>query len=96
MNRTLAAALGLALSLCFAAPSMAADEPLNVNTATVEELTALLGAEAAAGIASYREEIGDFMSLDELSEVPGMTKDLMEKAKGALSVDAIAGAECNC
>ena len=36
------------------------------------------------------------MNIDELGDVPGMTKDILNKAKEGLQVEAISGAECNC
>ena len=40
--------------------------------------------------------MGDFMKIEELADVPGMTKESFDKARQALSVDAVSGAECNC
>ena len=97
MKRTVISALAFALCLTFAQASFA-DEALNVNTATQEQLAAVpgLNADLAAAIIKYREEMGDFMNIDELADVPGMTKDIINKAKDALQVEAISGAECNC
>ena len=55
-----------------------------------------LNADLAKAIVQYREEMGDFMSIDELADVPGMDKEALDAAKQALRVDAISGAECNC
>ena len=99
MKNALASALPLALLLPFSSVSFAVDEAgLNVNTATQQELAAVpgLNEDLAKAILQYREEMGDFMSIDELADVPGMTKDALEQAKQALRVDAISGAECNC
>ena len=99
MKKVLASAFALALVLSFSSVSFAEDEAgINVNTATQQELTSVpgLNEELAKAILQYREEMGDFMSIDELADIPGMTKDALEQAKQALRVDAISGAECNC
>ena len=38
----------------------------------------------------------DLQTLDELTEVPGISKDLLGKLKDYIGLDAIAGAECSC
>lgn len=98
MKRSLISALVLALCLVFASAASAEENGLNVNTATQQELAAVpgLNADLAKAIVQYREEMGDFMSIDELSDVPGMDKEALDAAKQALRVDAISGAECNC
>ena len=99
MKRTLIPALALALCLGFSNLALAEEEEgVNVNTATQEELASVpgLNADLAKAIVSYREEMGDFMSIDELSDVPGMSKENLEQAKEVLRVDAVSGAECNC
>jgi len=52
----------------------AADAPIDVNTATEEELDALpgVGPSIAAAIVAYREENGGFTAVEELLEVPGI------------------------
>ncbi len=97
MKKTLLSALALALCLSFATAAVAADG-INVNTASKEELAKVpgLNADLAAAIIKYREEMGDFNSLEELSDVPGMTDDILNKAKDGLQVEGVAGAECNC
>ena len=82
MKRSLISALALALCLVFASAASAEENGLN--------------ADLAKAIVQYREEMGDFMSIDELSDVPGMDKEALDAAKQALRVDAISGAECNC
>lgn len=98
MTRSLVSALALALCLSFSSVALAEDEGVNVNTATQQELSSVpgLNADLARAIVQYREEMGDFMSIDELADVPGMNKDALEQARQTLRVDAISGAECNC
>ena len=98
MKRTFVTALALALCLGFSSLSLAEEEGINVNTATQQELASVpgLNADLARAIVQYREEMGDFMSIDELADVPGMDKDALEQARQSLRVDAISGAECNC
>ena len=56
---------------------------------------------------SYRVELQDRnhliytdylsgVSMDELAEVPGISKDLLENVKKHVGLEAVAGAECNC
>ena len=56
------------------APSSTAMEPININTASVEELTKLPGiGEVLAGrIIKYRQTHGPFQSLSELTLVEGI------------------------
>lgn len=98
MKLSLISSLALALFLSVSSVALAEDGGLNVNTATQQELAAVpgLNADLAKAIVEYREEMGDFMSIDELADVPGMNKSALEQAKQNLRVDAISGAECNC
>ena len=71
---------------------------LNLNTATEQELSAnpAVGPELAKGIVEFRENGGDIKSMDELLEVKGVTPEVLEKLKQAVTVEAIEGAECSC
>jgi competence protein ComEA len=57
-----------------AAPEPAPGQPLNINTATLEQLDGLsgIGPLTAQKIIDYREELGGFGSVEELGEIPGI------------------------
>lgn len=98
IRHSLAAAALAAALLIPAQAALAEGELLNVNTATTEQLAAVpgLNEELAKNIVQYRDDMGDLQSLDELTEVPGISKDLLGKLKDYIGLDAIAGAECSC
>jgi competence protein ComEA len=82
----------LFLSLCLAlflstGIAFAADK-INVNTATQEELQTLngIGASTAAAIIDYRDQIGEFKSLNSLLEVKGIGEKKLAKLSGQLTV----------
>ena len=55
-------------------PASAPGQPLNLNTATLEQLDTLdgVGPATAEKILAYREEHGGFSNVDELGEIPGI------------------------
>ena len=57
-----------------AAGDPAEGQPLNLNTATLEQLDTLsgIGPLTAQKILDYREELGGFSSIEELGEIPGI------------------------
>ena len=57
-----------------AAASAAPDQPLNLNTATLEQLDTLdgVGPSTAQKILDYRTEHGGFTAVDELDQIPGI------------------------
>jgi competence protein ComEA len=82
----------LFLSLCMAfflstGIAFAADK-INVNTATQEELQTLngIGASTAAAIIDYRDQIGEFKSLNSLLDVKGIGEKKLAKLSGQLTV----------
>lgn len=73
------------------APVVAEDlqaAPLNINTASAEELTKLkgIGKKKAEAIISYREQNGPFKSVDDLAAVKGINKKIIERNRNQLSV----------
>lgn len=85
--KTIASAVLAAVVLC-AAPAFA-DGKMNLNTATEQELSAnpAVGPELAKGIVEFRENVGDIKSMDELLEVKGVTPEVLEKLKQAVTVE---------
>lgn len=62
--------------------------PININTATVDELTMVkgIGDTKAKNIVAYREEHGSFNSVEELKEVDGIGDTLYEQIAGSFTV----------
>lgn len=69
----------------------AAEQPgVNVNTATVEELSATLngvGTAKAEAIVRYRAQFGPFGSIEELSEVKGIGAATIERNRDLLRLE---------
>ncbi len=62
---------------------------LNINTASAEELQTLpsIGPQTAQKIIKYREEHGDFTSVDALTGVKGIGEKTLEKLKPYISIE---------
>jgi competence protein ComEA len=62
---------------------------VNINTATVEELTQLqgIGPKYAAQIVEYREQKGPFASPEDLLKVPGIGQKTFENNKEVIVVE---------
>ena len=71
-------------------PAASAASPVNVNTATVDELTALpgIGEKRAQAILEARKQKGGFKSVDELTEVKGIGPANLEKLRPYLRANA--------
>ena len=67
-------------------PDMA---PLDLNTATAEELTALpgIGEELARRIVEYRTENGPFEKIEEIMEVSGIGEAKLAGLEGRVTVN---------
>ncbi len=63
--------------------------PLNINTATAEELEMLphIGPTLAQRIVEFREANGPFESVEELDEVPGIGPAILEELEGLITVE---------
>ena len=71
------------------APVLAADGgKVNINTASVEELTQLqkVGPKTAERIVAYRNDNGPFKTVDDLKNVKGVGDKILELNKGRISV----------
>ncbi|MBW1667117.1 MAG: helix-hairpin-helix domain-containing protein [Deltaproteobacteria bacterium] len=104
-NLTIAFFVLLLLLLLFFGMSASAGErktlkgkTVNINTATVEEFAQvpLITKELAKRIVEYREENGDFQTLEELLQVEGFTRKLLRKIKPFLILEGLGGDECTC
>ena len=63
--------------------------PLDLNTATAEELAGLpgIGPELAGRIVAYREEHGGFGSIEEIMEVSGIGEGKFTALEGRITVE---------
>lgn len=64
-------------------------EQVNINTASVEELTKVLngiGASKAQKIVEYREKFGPFVSIEQLKEVSGIGQATLDKNAGKIAL----------
>lgn len=64
------------------------DGLININTATVKELTSLpgIGEARAEDVIAYREEHGGFSSIEEMKEISGIKDAVFEKIKDKIKV----------
>ena len=96
VRRMIATGLAVAMAALLAAgPALAAAKPaptekVNLNTATVEQLTALpgVGPTLAARIVEHREKAGQFGSPQELMNVKGIGEKNFQKIEQWLTVEA--------
>lgn len=79
----------LLASMVFYANTLVAASPLDINTATAEQFTAIMsgvGQAKGQAIVAYREQHGDFSRVDDLIFVKGIGPALLEKNRVLLSV----------
>lgn len=69
-------------------PAYLARHPLNLNSATAEQLELLpgVGPAMAAKIIAVRKEKGGFKSVEELDDIPGIGEKKMEKLRPLVTV----------
>jgi len=71
-------------------PCVSADEgeKININTATVEQLTALkgVGEKYAERIVQFRTENGPFSSPEDIVKVPGIGQKIFEQNKDRITI----------
>jgi len=62
---------------------------INLNTASFQELDSLpgIGETRATAILQYRTDHGNFVTIDELLQVPGITHDVFDKLKEFVTVN---------
>ena len=97
LRRFVATGLALAMAaLLVSGPAMAAGKPVptakvNINTASVEQLTTLpgVGPKLAARIVEYRQKSGTFRSPQELMNVKGIGEKNFAKIETWLSVGEV-------
>ena len=80
---------GVLLACMLASIPAAADEPVDINTATAEELAATMngvGLKKAMAIVAYRDENGPFVSIDDLVNVRGIGTATVDSNRDRLSV----------
>jgi competence ComEA-like helix-hairpin-helix protein len=95
--------IAIAVVVCVT-PSIAQDKKLqgktvNINKASVDDLmknVPLMTKELATNIVKYRKENGDFTTVEELLQVPGMNRDLLKKIKVFFLLEGIGGKDCTC
>lgn len=89
---------GVAVAVLCVAGSAFAAEPVNLNTATYDELAAspACGPELAAKLVEYRENIGDFASYDELKEIEGVDDAVIKKLSEGFVIEGVEAFDCNC
>lgn len=62
--------------------------PLNINTATLEELMTIdgLGEKRASAIIEYRNYLGKYSSVEQIMEIEGFGEETYQKVAGYLTV----------
>ncbi len=83
-------ALVMGSGLAAAAAKPAPSGKVNINTASVEQLTSLpgVGEKLAQRIVAYREKAGDFKAAEELMNVSGIGEKSYQKLERLITVSA--------
>ncbi|MEC7547197.1 MAG: helix-hairpin-helix domain-containing protein [Pseudomonadota bacterium] len=84
-----AISLVMALAWNTAQAEEPATGPVNLNTATVEELSELkgIGKAKAEAIIAHRKEHGEFRKVEELTEVKGIGDSILDSNRPLLSLE---------
>ena len=97
-GRKVAGCLGVLILLLAVTGGVFAEEEkkLNLNAATVEELSKVPGLDQAlaAKIIELREENGEFIDMEELLDIPGIDNKLLRQLKRYLFIESVD--DCNC
>ena len=95
--KNILACAAIATVLVFSGSALAA-EKANLNTATLSELSAdpNIGAELAAKIVEFRENVGDFTKYEELKDIEGITDTKIKQINEKFQIEGVASFDCNC
>ena len=95
--KTLFACALFAAALTFATGAVAA-EKLKLNMATQAELAAdpNIGADLAAKIVEFRENVGDFTKYEDLKEIEGIDDAKIKQINEKFQIEGVASFDCNC
>ncbi|HEX9764687.1 MAG TPA: helix-hairpin-helix domain-containing protein [Candidatus Acidoferrales bacterium] len=76
--------------MLLAAEEKKPEAPVNINTATVEELAKLpgVGKSIAQRIVNHREKSGKFRTVDELLVIRGISRKKLEQLRPLITVEA--------
>jgi competence protein ComEA len=79
----------IVILFAFISLTVSAAEPVNINTATAEEIAAVIkgiGPKKAEAIVTYRQQHGPFQTVDDLKKVPGVGDKIVENNRANLTV----------
>ena len=95
--KNLLACAAIAVVLSLSGNAMAA-EKINLNMATQAELAAdpNIGAELAAKIVEFRENVGDFTKYEDLKEIEGIDDSKIKQINEKFEIKGVASFDCNC
>lgn len=81
----------IAVGLAFSASLWATTDTVDLNTASAKELTTLegIGRAKADAIVQYRHEQGGFQSIEEITQVRGISQSILDKNKHRVVISPI-------